>query len=115
MKKHYYHQLILEICDKKHLPVEEIYKAVLLKFPAAGKSTIYRNVEELYEIGSLKKLTGFGGKSLFEKNHGDSHAHLIDEKNGLIEDIALPEIFLDEIKEKYQIKGIDLKIFAQKK
>jgi len=47
MKTHFYTDEIIEICNCKHLSVEEIYEKILKKFPDAGKSSIYRNVEEL--------------------------------------------------------------------
>ena len=47
MKTHYYTQDIINICNKKHLTVEEIFEEISKIFPSAGKSSIYRNVEEL--------------------------------------------------------------------
>lgn len=47
MKTHFYMQKILEICDNNHLSVEEIFESIKNKFPDAGKSSIYRNVDEL--------------------------------------------------------------------
>jgi len=49
MKTHYYTQNIINICDKKHLTVEQIFEKISEKFPEAGKSSIYRNVEQLVE------------------------------------------------------------------
>ncbi len=56
MKIHYYKKDILEICNKKHLTVEEIFKKIVKKYPDAGKSSIYRNVEELVASNDLKKI-----------------------------------------------------------
>jgi Fe2+ or Zn2+ uptake regulation protein len=47
MKTHYYTQDIINICDMKHLTVEEIFEEISKNFPDAGKSSIYRNVEQL--------------------------------------------------------------------
>jgi bifunctional N-acetylglucosamine-1-phosphate-uridyltransferase/glucosamine-1-phosphate-acetyltransferase GlmU-like protein len=47
MKTHYYRQDIIDICDKKHLTVEEIFEKISLKYNDAGKSSIYRNVEDM--------------------------------------------------------------------
>jgi Fe2+ or Zn2+ uptake regulation protein len=47
MKTHYYTGDIVNICDMKHLTVEQIFEEISKKFPEAGKSSIYRNVEEL--------------------------------------------------------------------
>ncbi|MDP3381634.1 MAG: transcriptional repressor [bacterium] len=47
MKIHYYTEEIIKICDCQHLTVEDIYDKISKKYPEAGKSSIYRNVEEL--------------------------------------------------------------------
>jgi Fe2+ or Zn2+ uptake regulation protein len=47
LKTHYYTQDIVNICDCNHLTVEEIYHRISIRYPDAGKSSIYRNVEEL--------------------------------------------------------------------
>lgn len=49
MKTHFYTQDIIDICDNNHLTVDEIFEMVAKKHPNAGKSSIYRNVEELAE------------------------------------------------------------------
>jgi len=56
MKTHYYTNEIIDICDSKHLTVAEIYTKISDKYPEAGKSSIYRNVEELVEKGDLRKV-----------------------------------------------------------
>jgi Fe2+ or Zn2+ uptake regulation protein len=47
MKTHFYTQEIINICDNNHLTVDEIFELLSKNFPNAGKSSIYRNVEEL--------------------------------------------------------------------
>jgi Fe2+ or Zn2+ uptake regulation protein len=47
MKRHYYHEEILKICDNKHLTAEEIFEKLKKKYHQVGISTVYRNVEEL--------------------------------------------------------------------
>jgi Fe2+ or Zn2+ uptake regulation protein len=56
MKVHYYTAEIVDICDNNHLTVSEIYEKISSKYPEAGKSSIYRNVEELVDKGELKKV-----------------------------------------------------------
>jgi Fe2+ or Zn2+ uptake regulation protein len=56
MKTHYYTNEIINICDCKHLTVENIYSNISKKYPEAGKSSIYRNVEELVKSGKLRKI-----------------------------------------------------------
>lgn len=47
MKTHFYTDKIIEICDNHHLTVDEIFEQIQIFFPEAGKSSIYRNVEDL--------------------------------------------------------------------
>jgi Fe2+ or Zn2+ uptake regulation protein len=68
MKRHYYHEEILKICDNKHLTAEEIFEKLKKKYHQVGISTVYRNVEELTKQGKLKKITNIGKKAVFEKN-----------------------------------------------
>ncbi len=115
MKKHYYTDAILEICDHHHFTVDEIFQKIQEKFPEAGKSSIYRNVEQLAEKGDLTKILGIKKKAFFEKTK-EPHAHFICQKSGKILDIPLSEtgeFSLKNIQKKYnisQIKNIDIKI-----
>jgi len=47
MKTHYYREDIKNICDNKHLTVEQIFEEVSSLYDDAGKSSIYRNVEDM--------------------------------------------------------------------
>ena len=111
MKKHYYTEKILNICDKKHLTVEEIFLEIKKIFPDSWKSSIYRNVERMTEEWELKKVIWIWKKAYFEKNIWE-HIHLIDKKTWKIFDLKekfpLPKKFLPE---NFKIKNMDLKIF----
>ena len=67
MKTHFYTQDIIDVCDNKHLTVDEIFEYISKKHPTAWKSSIYRNVEELAEKWNLKKVLGASKKTYFEK------------------------------------------------
>jgi len=77
MKIHFYTNEILNICDNKHLTVDEIFELISKKFPNAWKSSIYRNVEELTKKGNLKKVLWASKKTFFEKTK-IPHIHIID-------------------------------------
>lgn len=113
MKKHYYTEEILNICDKKHLTVQEIFLEIKKIFPDAWKSSIYRNVEQMVEKWELKKVIWIWKKAYFEKNIWE-HIHLIDEETWKIfdieEKISLPENFLPK---NFKAWNIDLKIFGK--
>lgn len=123
MKKHYYTNDILSICDGHHLTVDEIFEQVQKKFPEAGKSTIYRNVEQLAKKGELTKVSGIAKKILFEKSK-ENHAHFICSDSGKVIDIQLnniPEISRKNFLEKIQasqsnilsVDNLDIKIYGK--
>ena len=92
MKKHYYTDEIVKICDNHHFTVDAIFEQIQRKFPEAGKSSIYRNVEKLAKKGLLRKVTGIGKKAFFEKTK-ENHAHFICKNSGKILDIPLKNVF----------------------
>lgn len=109
MKTHYYKKDILDICNKKHLTVEDIFNKILIKYPEAWKSSIYRNVEELAKSGELKKITWVWKKAYFEKNIWN-HIHLIDEKTWKIFDLS-SNIQIPDLPENFKLSNVDLKVF----
>jgi len=109
MKVHYYTAEIVDICDNNHLTVSEIYEKISSKYPEAGKSSIYRNVEELVDKGELKKVVWIGKKAYFEKNKW-SHIHLIDTNTGEIKDFD--QCFnMSSLPENFKVDEMDIKIF----
>lgn len=112
MKKHYYTKDILEVCDGSHLTVDEIFMQIQKKFPQVGRSSIYRNVENMSKSGDLNKVIGTGKKVLFEKSK-KPHAHFICKNSGKILDIPLEHILeansfsTDKISKDDLIKSID--------
>lgn len=109
MKTHYYTSEIIKICDCKHLTVEEIYEKVSEKFPDAGKSSIYRNVEELVKTKDLKKIIWVWKKAYFEKNIW-KHIHLIDNETWKITDFD-KNVSIPKMPKDFKIHDIDIKIF----
>ncbi|MCD5380372.1 transcriptional repressor [Candidatus Gracilibacteria bacterium] len=115
MKTHFYTDSIIEICDSHHLTVDEIFQCVSSKFEDVGKSSIYRNVEELVKKGKLTKVIGVGKKAYFEKTK-NPHAHLIDEVTGEIFDIeegSLGQCFTGNLPKNFKITDMDIKIFGR--
>ncbi|MDD3793809.1 MAG: transcriptional repressor [Candidatus Gracilibacteria bacterium] len=111
MKTHYYREDIIKICDKKHLTVEEIFEELSKIHNDAGKSTIYRNVEDMVETGDLRKVVGVGKKAYFEANCGN-HIHLVDINTGEIIDFN-EEIILSNLPENFKVKNMDVKLFGE--
>ncbi len=109
MKIHYYTEEIIKICDCQHLTVEDIYDKISKKYPEAGKSSIYRNVEELVNKWDLVKVIWVGKKAYFEKNKWN-HFHLIDKNTGEIMDMDHCFV-LPNLPENFKISEVDLKVF----
>jgi Fur family transcriptional regulator, ferric uptake regulator len=80
-----------------HISAPEIFARVQAKYPFVNKSTVYRTLELLKELGLVTE-TEFGGDTLYY-HHADKghHHHLICEKCGRVievtEDVLAP---LDE-------------------
>jgi len=88
MKTSYYDTRSVELCENRHLTVDEIFHEIKDEFPDAGKSSIYRNIENLVRDGALKKVVGVGSKAYFEKAK-TPHIHLIDKDTGEIMDMEI--------------------------
>jgi len=109
MKTHYYTNEIIDTCDCKHLTVAEIYDIISKKYPEAGKSSIYRNVEELVEKGDLRKVNWIWKKAYFEKNKWN-HIHLIDKNTWEIKDLD-ENVSIPNLPKWFKVSDIDIKIF----
>jgi len=111
MKTHYYTKEIIDICDCKHLTVEKIYTQISEKYPEAGKSSIYRNVEELVKSGELKKVIWIWKKAYFEKNIWN-HIHLIDKNTWEIRDLE-DEVTIPNLPKNFKLSDVDVKLFGE--
>jgi Fe2+ or Zn2+ uptake regulation protein len=109
VKTHYYTSEIVDICYWNHLTVEEIYSIIIKKYPEAGKSSIYRNVEDLVEKGNLKKIIWVWKKAYFEKNIW-KHIHLIDKNTWEIKDLE-ESVSITNLPKNFKISEIDIKLF----
>ncbi len=109
MKKHFYHDEIVEICNCKHLTVDEIFEALSKANPLAWRSSVYRNVEELANKGELKKITWVWKKAYFEKNIWN-HFHLIDKNTWKIVDLDL-DIDLSKLPKDFKVDDYDVNIY----
>lgn len=115
MKTHFYKDDIKEICFCNHLDVDTIFDRVKKLYPKAGRSTIYRNVEEMVSEGSLKKLCWIGQKAFYEWIR-QAHAHFVDKKTWEIIDIDLDINKLNiEIPEDFEVENMDIRIYWNKK
>jgi len=71
----------------KHLAAEDIYNQVRAKYPRINRSTVFRTLELLKELGLVDE-TDLGGDRLYY-HHADKghHHHLICQKCGRVFDV----------------------------
>ncbi len=110
MKTHYYTEDIINICTDKHLTVDQIFSFLQEKYPEIGRSSIYRNVEQLLEKWKLKKVIWIGKKAYFETNIWN-HIHLIDEASWNIIDLPMDSLNFNNLPKNFNIINTDIKIF----
>jgi Fe2+ or Zn2+ uptake regulation protein len=112
MKTHFYTQDIINLCDNKHLTVDEIFEFISKKYPNAWKSSIYRNVEELAEKWSLRKVVWASKKTYFEKTK-NPHIHLIDEITWDIIDYDIDKFPDFSLPKWFEAQDFDIKVFGK--
>ena len=71
--------------NRTHPTAEEIYKLVLEKEPQISKSTVYRNINILVDLGKIRKLNMTVGPDRYDYLYKE-HSHAICEKCGKIFD-----------------------------
>ena len=100
MKKHYYLDDILKICEHKHLTVEKIYEQIKKKYPNAWRATIYRSVWYLVEQWKLRKIEV--NKISYYETVLQNHFHVIDSKTGEIMDLPPEKVvdFINNLKDR---------------
>lgn len=112
MKTHAYLLDIKSICMDKHLTVDEIFDKLKKKYPKIGRSTVYRNVEEMKEIGVLTKLTWIQDKALYEVTK-ENHIHLIDTKNKRVMDLYMDSINIPWVPPNFNIEYMNVDIYGK--
>jgi len=88
MKKPFYQDEIIDLCDNNHFTVDEIFSLLKKKHSSIWRATIYRNVEDLVKNWYLRKLTNVGSKAVFEKNKW-FHIHILDQKTWTLKDVEV--------------------------
>ena len=105
-----YKKEIKKICTHQHLIIEDIVKKLREKFPKAGLSTVYRNLDEMVSNWELVKLKVLWWKWVYETNIGQ-HWHLIDNKTGKITDIDISKLNKSFIPENFIADNVEINIY----
>ena len=71
-------QIVIETLDKLkhvkgHLSIDEIYSAIKENYASISKTTVYRNVRQLAETGSIKQVMLADGLERYDLNIHDHH------------------------------------------
>ena len=98
-----------------HPSVDEIYKALAVRFPNMSVATVYNNLKVFLEAGLVRELTYGDGASRFDADMSD-HYHAICEQCGRIEDFSYRS-FNDmeqtaEMSTGFEIKGHRAEVYG---
>ncbi len=86
-----------ELCKlTSHPTADELYEIVRQRIPQISLGTVYRNLEQLSEIGIIRKLETAGKQKRFDGNI-EPHHHLRCRQCGAVSDLWNKE--LDELDE----------------
>jgi len=77
---------------RDHPTADEVYARAKEVMPTISLATVYNCLETLVDCSLIKKLNYEREPSRFCPNDGE-HAHFLDEANGRVYDILLPEDF----------------------
>ena len=92
-----------------HPTADWIYLAVKKIIPNISLGTVYRNLKQLTDSGSIKTIQD-GGLTRYDGNI-NPHYHLKCDECSNITDIQLPEIdFKNDIKNRFDFEMIDVEI-----
>lgn len=69
-----------------HPTAEQVWKAVLERFPMVSRATVYNTLNTLVEHGLVRQLVLASGCAVFDPKL-DRHHHFIDEDTGAIHDV----------------------------
>ncbi len=82
--------LVLEAVNKLqcHATADEIYETIVKEHPNISRTTVYRNLRLLSEMGEIRKMEIPGGADRFDHQCHD-HCHVRCEKCGRVFDVDM--------------------------
>lgn len=96
-----------------HPTADQVYTALKKENPSLSLGTVYRNLNQLSDIGMLKKIHIADGSDRFD-GRTDPHFHMICEGCGRVFDIETPglEEIISHIKQRdgHEITGVTLNL-----
>ncbi len=104
-------EMVQTILNKKnyHPTVDELYDIVRVKYPKVSLATIYRNVEQLTDMGNIWKIEIPNEPARYDGNM-EKHHHVKCTKCGSVNDVWMKNkledlIDLKEIEDNFSITG----------
>jgi len=88
-----------------HPTIEGVYSVIYKDHPSISKATVYRNLRELAEDGSIRELSLPGGVERYDERI-DQHYHFECKKCGGIYDVEMEYLggIDDSVEQKYGMK-----------
>lgn len=80
-------ELILKTVKENHIhpSTEKIYELVKYNIPNISLGTVYRNLNKFAQKGSIKKIEGINGSSIFDGNTEKHHHFICEQCNSVID------------------------------
>ena len=107
-------QLIYSIITAapEHRTAEEIYELAHRDMPSLARGTVYRNLGILEQEGQIRKLEMPGAPARYDRERR-LHPHLICQRCGSIQDMAMPPALLEALAAEsgVALTGYDLKLY----
>ena len=103
---------VLSRCD--HPTADEIYTSVRAKCPGISLGTVYRNLNSLVDMGSIRRVGVPGKADRFDRTL-EQHNHLYCRECGRVEDVTLDESALNSLlvgSADFELEGYSLTLYG---
>jgi len=105
--------IVEELYTHGHLNIDQLYSALVEKFPSISLATIYKNINAMSDIFFISEVKIPHKKSVYELTK-ESHAHLVCSECSSVEDIILHSShLLEEIEKSSSFKVITQNILLE--
>lgn len=93
----YEREIFLHLQDGKHRTAEELYKILKKTYFLVGRGTVYRNLESLYQHGSIEKHYWLWDTILREIKK-EPHCHIYCDQANRVLDIQPIDVNIDNVR-----------------
>jgi Fur family transcriptional regulator, ferric uptake regulator len=83
---------LLEQSPNVHVTAEDVYKMLVAAGEEIGLATVYRVLSQFEEVGLVTRHNFEEGKSVFERNRGHHHDHMVCIETGKVVEFVDDEI-----------------------